>query len=105
MTAEAPDLLDLLASEPSPLAWDETNAIREAIATTAAELATFSIADIRPNIPESVRTSKHGAHRIGAVMSAMVKRGELVRVGIAESGNAAQRNAHRIVPSYRLAVA
>lgn len=91
----APDLLDLLASEPSPLRHRDREAVEAAIMRAAREslTGTFSIADVRPFIPAYMQDKM-----IGATVTALVRSHVIEWTGgYAASGNAAQRNAHRPV--------
>lgn len=99
-TGHEPDLLDLLAGEPSDPRRRDRETIEAAVMATAAERRTFSIRHIRPHIGD-VQDKM-----IGATITALVRSGVLVWTGeFDESGNGAQRNAHRPVKVYRLGAA
>lgn len=101
-TTREPDLLDFLAAEPTDPRRRDREAVERAV-RTAANLSSsgrFSIADVRPHIPGDVQDKM-----IGATITALVRSKVIVWTGdYAESGNAAQRNAHRPCKVYRLAV-
>ena len=101
MTITAPrqlDLLDFLESEPAPLASAEAAVVESAVRECARTHAEFSVADVRPFYAREVRPN-----RVGTTFSALVKRGVIVAVDVARSGNTAQRNGRKLVNLYRLA--
>ena len=89
--------LDELANDPATIASMEHDVICTAVDRAAAELVTFSAFDVRCRMEREVNP-----HRVGAVISGLVKSGALVKTGKwAESRNAKSRNTHRPMPVYR----
>lgn len=90
-------LLDFLANDPETRAAAEREVICDAVNAAARDLVTFSAFDVRCRLARDVNP-----HRVGAVISGLVKSGVLVKTGMfAESGNSKSRNAHRPMPCYR----
>ncbi len=92
-------ILDQLANEPAPRGHAESTLIRLAVIAAACDNGGIvTAATLRPLLPETVNP-----HRIGAVVSALVKQGILVRTGrYAESSNRKWRNMHRPMPVYEV---
>ncbi|MBE3133855.1 MAG: hypothetical protein IMZ55_10290 [Acidobacteria bacterium] len=92
-------LLDALAEDLAiPSRVDDRDAILSAIRAATISSPFFHAGTMRPGIPEGV-----DPHRIGAIVSALVKTGVIVKTGeYALSGNGPQRNTYRPVPWYRV---
>lgn len=90
------ETLDTLASDPTVIAHLEREALLEAIRATHQENGVVTARTIRAHIQRPITP-----HRVGAVISALVKRGVLVATDqIDRSGNTAQRNGNRLMPVY-----
>lgn len=92
-------VLDHLAHDPSPTKADHLAAIRRAVLAAAeANGGIVTAATIRPHLPEWV-----DKHRIGAVISALVRAQALIDTGrVARSGDSRNRNRNRPKPIYML---
>ncbi len=106
MTAEAPDLLDLLHDDPSPLNVDHVTAITAAILVVG---ETTPGGRISPNEVRALLRRTHGflpaPQRIGPTYRALVKAGQITRDGWEISDDVEGGNRGRMVPSYRLVTA
>ncbi len=103
MTAEAPNLLDLLHDDPSPLNVDHVTAITAAILVVG---ETTPGGRISPNAVRALLRRTHGflpaPQRIGPVYRRLVAVGQIVRDGYEVSDDTTGRNSGRLIPSYRL---
>lgn len=92
-------LLDALAEDLAiPSRVDDRDAILGAIRSATASSPFFHAGTMREFLPATV-----APHRIGAIVSALVKTGAIVKTrDYALSGNSKHRNAQRPVPWYRV---
>ncbi len=96
MTTADYSLLDLLADDPSTLAELDRDAICAAIRQAAKRDGQVTAATVRAALDRPVNP-----HRIGAVVSGLVKRGALIDTGrVARSLDARNRNSNRRLPVY-----
>ena len=95
------DILTLATQDQTPLVQNHRDAVCKAIrkAVDGKAIPKFSAVDVRPHLPQWVT-----ANMIGNTFSALSRQKIIRRVPgeTAESGNAAQRNTHRLMPVYRL---
>lgn len=95
-------LLDALAEDLAiPSRVDDRDGIVSAIKAATKTSPLFHAGTMREHLPKPPH--EVDPHRVGAVVSALVKSGAIVKTGeYALSGNGPQRNTYRPVPWYRI---
>lgn len=103
MTTEAPDLLDLLHDDPSPLNVDHVTAITAAILVVG---ETTPGGRISPNAVRALLRRTHGflpaPQRIGPTYRALVKAGQITRDGWETNDDIEGGNNGKPARTYRL---
>lgn len=92
-------ILDQIAGEPAPAGHLQNEAVKRAVVAAADENGgEVTAATVRPHVPAWVEP-----HRVGAVISALVKSGALIDTGrVQRSGQAKNRNRTKRLPVYAL---